>query len=411
MEIAINVRQLGKRYRIGREEKYRTVRQAVVEKMTQLVGRGQETRTEEIWPLRDVSFKVRRGEVMGLIGRNGAGKSTLLKVLSRITKPTVGVVQMKGRVGSLLEVGTGFHPELTGRENVFLNGAILGMRRSEIRKRFAEIHEFSEIGKFIDTPVKRYSSGMYLKLAFAVAAHFDPEILLVDEVLAVGDVAFQRKCLGKMQDVAKAGRTVVLVSHNLTAIQSLCTSCLMLHKGTLLMHDTPERCVRKYIDINAPDRPDATRTFDRPAGAPIWMTRATLFANGLPTATPTLGDEISIQIDFESSEPTQHPRIGVAFLTADGYSLLNVNNRYLPAPDLAAPTRKGSITLHFGRVPFVGRRYYLSLFLGNQLEDTHAEENAMWIDVLEKDIWGRGRVPPSTDSALWWPVKFDVQPQ
>src|SRR6266498_47444 len=222
----IKVHDLGKRYQIGaREEAYETLREAivgVVRSPLQRFGRNRSA-ADVVWALRGVNFEVEPGEVVGIIGRNGAGKSTLLKILSRITKPTSGTVDLYGRVGSLLEVGTGFHPELTGRENIYLNGAILGMPRAEIRRKFDEIVEFAEIDKFLDTPVKRYSSGMYVRLAFAVAAHLEPEILIVDEVLAVGDAAFQKKCLGKMRDVTREGRTVLFVSHNMAAIQGLCS--------------------------------------------------------------------------------------------------------------------------------------------------------------------------------------------
>lgn len=203
---------------------------------------------DEFWALRDVSFDVQPGEVIGVIGRNGAGKSTLLKILSRITEPTSGEARIRGRVASLLEVGTGFHPELTGRENVFLNGAILGMSKQEIRNKFDEIVAFAEIEKFIDTPVKRYSSGMYVRLAFAVAAHLEPEILIVDEVLAVGDASFQKKCLGKMQEVSgRDGRTVLFVSHNMTAVQSLCSRCLLMKGGQVSCHGDTETCIREYL--------------------------------------------------------------------------------------------------------------------------------------------------------------------
>jgi len=202
---------------------------------------------EELWALRDVSFTVEQGEVLGIIGRNGAGKSTLLKILSRVTAPTSGRIRVKGRIASLLEVGTGFHPELTGRENIYLNGAILGMKRDEITRKFDEIVDFAEVEKFIDTPVKRYSSGMYVRLAFAVAAHLDPEILVVDEVLAVGDAAFQKKCLGKMGDVAKEGRTVLFVSHNMGAIQSLCHSCIWIEKGSIRDKGSANEVVRHYF--------------------------------------------------------------------------------------------------------------------------------------------------------------------
>src|SRR5580693_4552428 len=234
MNAIIEVEGIGKRYRIGKNVPYRTFRESLVNAAggsMRLVREAMRRRSaravdeqNQVWALRDVSFKVNPGEVLGVIGRNGAGKSTLLKILSRITEPTEGRITLRGRVASLLEVGTGFHPELTGRENIFLNGAILGMARTEITRKFDEIVAFAEVDKFLDTPVKRYSSGMYVRLAFAVAAHLNPEILIVDEVLAVGDAEFQKKCLGKMKDVSdKEGRTVLFVSHNMTAVRSLCT--------------------------------------------------------------------------------------------------------------------------------------------------------------------------------------------
>ena len=236
-DIAIRVENLGKRYRIGaREKRANTLRERLGNLAASpfdylrstLRGPSEE---EIIWALKDVSFEVKQGEVLGIIGRNGAGKTTLLKILSRITEPTEGYAEIHGRVGSLLEVGTGFHPELTGRENIYLNGAILGMKRAEIDRKFDEMVAFAEIEKFMDTPVKHYSSGMYVRLAFAVAAHLEPEILLVDEVLAVGDVAFQKKCLGKMRDVAREGRTVLFVSHNMAAIEVLCSSAMLIENG------------------------------------------------------------------------------------------------------------------------------------------------------------------------------------
>ncbi len=227
---------------------YKTLRESLVGMAAGAVRRlkngGEEGTVEDFWALRDVEFEVKRGEVLGIIGRNGAGKSTLLKVLSRITKPTTGEVKLNGRVASLLEVGTGFHPELTGRENIFLNGSILGMSRTEIAKKFDEIVAFSEIEKFLDTPVKRYSSGMYVRLAFAVAAHLEPEILIVDEVLAVGDAAFQRKCFGKIRDVASGGgRTVLFVSHNMTAIAALCDTGVMMRSGRVVERGPADRIV------------------------------------------------------------------------------------------------------------------------------------------------------------------------
>ncbi|GIV64244.1 MAG: ABC transporter [Bellilinea sp.] len=244
-DIAIRANHLGKQYRLGAlyEQRYRTLR----ESLSALLRRDERKSHETIWALRDVSFEVKQGQVLGVIGRNGAGKSTLLKLLSRVTEPTEGEAEIHGRVGSLLEVGTGFHPELTGRENIFLNGAILGMRRSEIERKFDEIVAFAEVEQFIDTPVKRYSSGMYLRLAFAVAAHLEPEILVVDEVLAVGDAEFQRKCLGKMGDVAREGRTVLFVSHNMSAILRLTEEALVIEKGRLALRAPTPQAVDYYL--------------------------------------------------------------------------------------------------------------------------------------------------------------------
>lgn len=257
-DISIRVENLSKRYRIGQREPYKTLRDVLMDVFTAPFRRSRRQnllisqskfggpRLDYIWALKDVSFQVKQGEVVGVIGRNGAGKSTLLKILSRTTDLTEGRVEIYGRIGSLLEVGTGFHPELTGRENIYLNAAILGMKRREIDRKFDEIVDFAEVEKFLDTPVKRYSSGMYVRLAFAVAAHLEPEILLVDEVLAVGDAAFQKKCLGKMGDVARSGRTVLLVSHQMNSIRKLCERCIWLDTGHLRMADFATKVVSAY---------------------------------------------------------------------------------------------------------------------------------------------------------------------
>src|SRR5437762_6507346 len=260
---AISVQNLSKRYLVG--HRHKPVEQHSVRDLRELLARGlrnaarkaadlargrqvvQGDHIEEFWALKDVGFEVQEGEVLGIIGRNGAGKSTLLKILSRITEPTTGRVTLRGRVASLLEVGTGFHPELSGRENIFLNGAILGMTRGEIRKKFDEIVAFAEVEKFLDTPVKRYSSGMYVRLAFAVAAHLEPEILIIDEVLAVGDAEFQKKCLGKMSEVANGGRTVLFVSHNLAAVNALCDRAIVLKAGRNILDDTASTATEYYL--------------------------------------------------------------------------------------------------------------------------------------------------------------------
>jgi lipopolysaccharide transport system ATP-binding protein len=241
--------RLGKRYQIGRRESYYTLR----DKLSGLFASRPREKTDKneahVWALRDVSFEVQRGDVLGIIGTNGAGKSTLLKIISRITEPTSGEVRIRGRVGSLLEIGTGFHPELTGRENIFLNGAILGMKRTEILKKFDEIVSFAEVEKFIDTPVKHYSSGMYVRLAFAVAAHLEHEILLIDEILAVGDMRFQKKCLGKMGEVGESGRTILFVSHNMATINLLCSKAILMDHGGVVCGGKTKDCIDRYVDI------------------------------------------------------------------------------------------------------------------------------------------------------------------
>lgn len=263
-DVIISAQGLGKSYRIRHTDtpSYVALRDVIADRFAALF-RGAEPQSvnEDFWALADVSFDIRRGEVVGLIGRNGAGKSTLLKILSRITEPTTGRVELEGRVSSLLEVGTGFHPELTGRENIFLNGAILGMSRAEIRRKFDEIVAFAEVERFLDTPVKRYSSGMYVRLAFAVAAHLDPEILIVDEVLSVGDAEFQKKCLGKMSDVAsKSGRTILFVSHNMRAVQDLCHSAMLIDGGRIAFRGAVETAVAKYL--NSCDTADEWRAVE-----------------------------------------------------------------------------------------------------------------------------------------------------
>jgi lipopolysaccharide transport system ATP-binding protein len=272
-DIALRVEGLGKRYRLGLEQasagtyyRYKSLRdtlsgfsKAPVKTMRSALTRVPMNETNSFWALKDINFEVKKGEVVGIIGRNGAGKSTLLKILSRITKPTTGHVALFGRVGSLLEVGTGFHPELSGRENIYLNGAILGMTRAEVKSKFDEIVSFSEIEKFLDTPVKQYSSGMYMRLAFAVAAHLEPEILVVDEVLAVGDAEFQKKCLGKMKDVANEGRTVLFVSHNLSQVERLCETGLLMQNGRVIGHGPVSEQIAHYSRITTAPAEGARR--------------------------------------------------------------------------------------------------------------------------------------------------------
>lgn len=328
MTIAIRAEHLSKRYRIGAAQQkfqYGMLRDVLTDTFTaparwakSMAHRSSNpqlpTEKNFIWALNDVSFDLEEGQVLGIVGRNGAGKSTLLKVLSRVTEPTVGTVSVRGRVGSLLEVGTGFHPELTGRENIFLNGAVLGMKRSEIERKFDEIVDFSEVGQFIDTPVKRYSSGMYLRLAFAVAAHLEPEILVVDEVLAVGDAEFQRKCLGKMGDVAQQGRTVLFVSHNMSAILRLTQEAIVLKKGQLIKRAPTQEAVDFYLSsglaetgerlwgaddipaVAAPFKPIALRVKDR-SGKVVDTVRST--------------EPVTIEWEYQLDAPVTGLRVGM----------------------------------------------------------------------------------------------------
>ena len=306
--LAIRVEGLSKRYKIGTaKQRHDTLRDAITDGVKALFrsnSRGNSSAahhsTETIWALKDVSFDVKKGEVLGIIGRNGAGKSTLLKILSRITEPTEGRAEIHGRVGSLLEVGTGFHSELTGRENVYLNGAILGMKKAEIDRKFDEIVAFAEVERFIDTPVKRYSSGMYVRLAFAVAAHLEPEILIIDEVLAVGDLSFQNKCIGKMGDVAREGRTVLFVSHNMGAVSNLCTTGMSLDQGRLISRGEIGSVVSGYIKQNTLTSEVQTNEWSRhgTGEARVTMVRV-LDSTGNPCTTFAMGETIVIEMDVE----------------------------------------------------------------------------------------------------------------
>jgi lipopolysaccharide transport system ATP-binding protein len=322
-QFALRVETLSKRYRIGAPPRSANGSQAVLDRLAApfryLASTFRPPAADEtLWALRDVSFEVRPGEVIGIIGRNGAGKSTLLKILSRITEPSSGRAILSGRVGSLLEVGTGFHPELTGRENIYLSGAILGMRRAEIARKFDEIVAFAETEKFLDTPVKRYSSGMYVRLAFAVAAHLEPEILLVDEVLAVGDAAFQQKCLGQMGSVATQGRTVVFVSHNLVAVQGLCQRVIWLNQGQLAGCGETAEVIAKYLA--AVRRSYTEQIWDEPETAPgneqVRIRRISIRPqSGVPTDSITMATPICVEVEYWNLAADAHAGIRLRFLT------------------------------------------------------------------------------------------------
>lgn len=384
----IKVENLSKRFLIGHEspERYTTLRDTMVKRAKKIVSlparmrnRQPKKTTEEFWALKNVDFEVQQGDRLGIIGRNGAGKSTLLKVLSRITEPTKGMIKIKGRVASLLEVGTGFHPELTGRENVYLNGAILGMARSEIRRKFDEIVSFAEVEKFLDTPVKRYSSGMYVRLAFAVAAHLEPEILIVDEVLAVGDVQFQKKCLGKMEDVSKEnGRTVLFVSHNMGAITKLCNKAILLNQGTILENSTPERIISSYLSLNenSSDYVNFENVTQRRGSGKTRFKWAELYSltNDMRTRDFSIGEDLSIRfcIGYGKTPQTGFPlRMSVELKSSDGTKIANMIDE-----DSAyhIPSFDGELQLEvvLKDLRLYPDAYYLSLYVGdNSSQDVY----------------------------------------
>lgn len=328
-DVAIRCENLSKQYRIGTPERYKTLREAITTTALAPFRRlrdGSQNGHGYIWALDNVSFEIKRGEVVGIIGLNGAGKSTLLKILSRITGPTRGRADIYGRVGSLLEVGTGFHPELTGRENIYLNGAILGMRKSEIERKFEEIVAFAEVQKFLDTPVKRYSSGMYVRLAFAVAAHLEPEILVVDEVLAVGDASFQKKSMARMGKAASGGRSVLFVSHNLAAINALCTRCLLMDRGALVMSGPPGEVTSEYqtrVHEKAQNGGSLAEV-ERYGTGKARFTAVTIQSCGNPNYVETGGD-LEIELEISSRENIEDVNVGAMIYDVSGVRLLDVN--------------------------------------------------------------------------------------
>jgi len=368
MDSIISVDGLGKKYRILHQKErqsYSSLRDTATKRLQTFFNRRTKEMLppyeEDFWALQDVFFEVKQGEVLGVIGRNGAGKSTLLKILSRITEPSEGRVTLRGRVASLLEVGTGFHPELTGRENIYLNGTILGMSRDEIRKKFAEIVEFAEVSRFLDTPVKRYSSGMYVRLAFAVAAHLEPEILIVDEVLAVGDAEFQKKCLGKMQDVAKGGRTVLFVSHNMAAISTLCHRAIVLQKGHLIKDGTPSECIQDY-NSNKHD-------------SHHWL------CSDSENHAPLIFKELSLQLEGEQpnlnllltctvSGTQEHPPALIAFDISSPLGSPLMQALPSPTPFITQNLARRPLKFRIALPPLVPGQYSISFWLGSHNTST-----------------------------------------
>lgn len=409
-ESAISVENLSKCYLIGHQDERRgtTLRDIIAERFSDIVrsarnvARGQpathDRNIENFWALKDISFELKQGEVLGVIGRNGAGKSTLLKILSRITEPSSGRVAMRGRTASLLEVGTGFHGELTGRENIFLNGAILGMKRVEIQQKFDAIVAFSGIEKFLDTPVKRYSSGMYMRLAFAIAAHLEPEILIIDEVLAVGDVEFQKQCLGKIQSVAGDGRTVIFVSHQMSAVSRLCTRAVLLASGSLMAEGKSDDIIKQYLATAhsanevffaaRPDKPTITRIAIDPAALAI--------------------GNIHIDIDYESPIPIKaFP--GLIINSPDGTPLYGTNAKFHNDGYRPADIKAATVRVRCDGLPLTAGQYTVSFWLGDWHHDHDQQQDALQFDFSARPPHPL-RPPSNAVGYFDWPAQWAAPP-
>ncbi len=409
MEPIIEVNHLSKEYRLGgslrRNDSFREVLLSKLRHpMKFLKGVSpRKSRDEHFWSLRDVSFDVKEGEVIGIIGRNGAGKSTLLKILSRITDPTEGQVMLRGRLASLLEVGTGFHPELTGRENIFLNGAILGMRKTEIKARFDEIVAFSEIEKFLDTPVKHYSSGMYVRLAFAVAAHLNPEVLIVDEVLAVGDMAFQKKCLGKMSEVSRGGRTVLFVSHNMAAVESLCQRGIVLEQGQLVFDGSSKEAVEFYLHLaqgesggpqgHVVDLSQVPRRSRLSSGCLLSKLEFLTQGDQPLSAGLPLGDRLKIRVHFPLQNPTESFDVGIGFNNIYGQRVFTAHSWFEPNRDHGERVGPQVFVCDVPSFTLIPGEYTIRVWLDIGRAEADLVDDAARITVLPTDFYGTGKVP------------------
>jgi len=404
-DTAIRIEALSKRYRIGPSQaSYKTLRDTIAGSVTAPFRRlrpappgATSNGDNTIWALKDASFEVKHGEVVGIIGRNGAGKSTLLKILSRVTEPTTGYADIEGRIGSLLEVGTGFHPELTGRENTYLNGAILGMKRAEIKRKFDEIIDFAEIAKFVDTPVKHYSTGMYLRLAFSVAAHLNAELLIVDEVLAVGDAMFQRKCLGKMREVGKSGRAVLFVSHDLNAILRLTSRSVVLEQGKVCFVGPTNEAINAYISQHEVRGGDLTTRLDREGDGVIRMESVSYYdSKGRSIDSVRAGDPITIAIAYSTEkEHLQAEELALDMRVRDvlGNSITTLSTRFSNLKVEGSLGRNGSLVCHIPSFYLVEHVYTLDLWLAYRGVCSDYVERAGEIRVAAADYFGTGHAP------------------
>ena len=400
-DIVIRVENLGKKYTLDhqQQEQYTALRDVITNSAKSLltklnpVTQNSKNRaknfSEEFWALKDVSFEIKQGDRVGIIGRNGAGKSTLLKILSRITEPSTGQIRIKGRVASLLEVGTGFHPELTGRENIYLNGAILGMSKAEIEKKFDEIVAFAEVEKFLDTPVKRYSSGMYVRLAFAVAAHLEPEILIVDEVLAVGDAQFQKKCLGKMEEVGKEGRTVLFVSHNMGVVQTLCTRGILLRYGTVVSDETAYEAVSTYLQtLEKSASQNLLERTERKGKGEIRLSKVEVFSSADWTST-TIATGRPAYFVFHVTKP--QPGMSCIFTLYDQYGqpVTNFNSSVRSYQDTGNLDTSTKLVCEIDEILLIPGIYRMNVAIMSNGELQDHIEGAFSLEVEEGPLRGR----------------------
>jgi len=409
----IAVEQLSKRYRIGKLNQETMLRDRLINLVRRPFRLGQD-KYETLWALKDVSFHIGQGEVVGVIGRNGAGKSTLLKVLAKITSPTSGSVKVHGRVASLLEVGTGFHEELTGRENVFLNGSILGMTRREVQSKFDAIVSFSGVEKFIDTPIKRYSSGMRLRLGFAVAAHLDPDILIVDEVLAVGDAGFQKKCLDSMEDLQRGGRTVLFVSHNMAAVENLCSRCIWIENGKISMDGNPNQVIRAYMATFSGSQPGISEFSEverRQGNGEIRYVDFEILSSDLgPIQVLRSGDPVTLRFHYCAEKRVSHPSFGFRLFTELGTLVTETSTWHhgLEIPIIKPGT--GSIDLKIDSLNLLPGRYPLSLWITGESRVIYdGLEYCRRLDVESSNIYHSSRVIDGRYGIVFFPQRWNLR--
>jgi lipopolysaccharide transport system ATP-binding protein len=411
-DVAIRVENISKKYRLLHRQKNEndSLIAAFAGGIRNMFAGHADVTTEEFWALRDINFEIKKGDRVGIIGRNGAGKSTLLKILSRIVKPTSGRIEFEGRMASLLEVGTGFHGDLTGRENIYLNGSILGMNKKEIDRQFDAIVDFSEVSQFLDTPVKRYSSGMYVRLAFAVAAHLDPDILIVDEVLAVGDAAFQKKCLGKMRDVSKSGRTLFFVSHNLAAIQNLCDKCIYLKNGMLMSFGASENVLPDYLKASLEaSRVNVAERSDRGGDGRIRFRDFNLIDKNEHTLMAAhSGAAVNFEIEIEAFRDVSDLVISTGIDDNMGQRIAHFSNETTNQP---ISLKKGihKITISFDRFPLKSGNYTFSLFASERGEIADWVQDAGSFLVEAGDYYRTGRLPPEGQGNIFIDHIFSVR--